>query len=179
MDKLKGKTIAAVIAFRNFRDAEYFIPVGVLADYGAKIVTLSTKKGTAVGADGGDVDIQLTPDEFRAEGFDALVFIGGPGMAKELSNKDFQRMAQDMAKSGKLLAAICIAPVLLAKAGLLQGKQATVWSDPMDKSPIKILKEAGADYQDKDVVVEGTIITANGPSAAEEFGEALAKALET
>ena len=179
MNNLGGKTIAMVIAFRDFRDAEYFIPSNILIYRGAKIITVSTKKGIAVGADGGDIEVQLTPHEFRAEAFDALVFIGGPGMAKELDNEDFHKMAQDMAKSGRLLAAICIAPVLLAKAGILQGKKATVWSAPMDKSPINMLEEAGASYQDKNVVIRDRIITANGPAAAKEFGQALVKALQT
>ena len=177
MYKLKGKKIAMVIAFRDFRDAEYFIPADILAGYGAKIIPLSTKKGIAMGADGGDAEVLLTPEEFQAKDFDALVFVGGPGMAKELVNQDFQRMAQAMVKAGKLLAAICIAPVLLAKAGILQGKKATVWSGPMDKAPISMLKESGADYQEKALVIDGLIITANGPGAAKDFGEALAKAL--
>ena len=95
MNNLGGKTIAMVIAFRDFRDAEYFIPANILIYRGAKIITVSTKKGIAVGADGGDIEVQLTPHEFRAEAFDALVFIGGPGMAKELDNEDFHKMAQN------------------------------------------------------------------------------------
>jgi protease I len=176
---ISGKKIAMVVTFRDFRDAEYFIPADILTTCGAEIVNVSTQKGMAVGADGGDIEVQLTPQEFRVEDFDALVFVGGPGMGKNLENKDFQRMAQQAAKTGKVLGAICIAPVLLAKAGVLQGKKATVWSSPMDKSPINMLKEAGAAYQNEDVVIDDKIITANGPDAAESFGEALVEMLKT
>ena len=174
---MKNKNVAIVVAFRDFRDIEYFIPRDILVGAGFQIFNVSTKKGIAVGSDGGEVEINLTPDEFRVEDFDALVFIGGPGMAKNLDNKDFQRMAQEAISASKVLAAICIAPALLAKAGVLKGKKATVWSNPMDKSAIKILKEAGADYQDERVVKAGLLVTANGPAAAKEFGEVLTKLL--
>ena len=170
---ISGKKIAMVVAFRDFRDAEYFIPADILTSCGAKIINVSTKKGIAIGVDGGEVNVQLTPKDFNIKDFDALIFIGGSGMAKNLGNQDFQSMARQALEAGKILGAICIAPVLLAKAGLLSGKKATVWSGPMDKSPIKILRECGALYQEKDVVVESGLITANGPDAAKLFAEAL------
>jgi len=175
---ISGKKIAMVIAFRDFRDAEYFIPADILSFYGGEIINVSTQKGTAIGADGGDVEVQLSSQEFRAEDFDALVFVGGPGMAKNLENQEFHRMAQAASAAGKVMGAICISPVLLAKAGVLSGRKATVWSGPMDKSPIKMLKEAGAVYLKESVVVDNNTITANGPVAAKEFGEALAKKLD-
>ena len=166
-----------VIAFRDFRDIEYFIPKDILEGAGAKIVPVSSKKGTAIGADGGDVQIDMTPEEFRAEDFDATVFIGGPGMGGNLDNDGFQKMAKETVNAGKVLGAICIAPALLAKAGVLQRKKATVWSNPLNKSAIKILTAGGANYQDEDVVVDGKIVTANGPRAAKEFAESLIKVL--
>ena len=171
------KNIAVIIAFREFRDIEYFIPRDILIGAGFKIFNVSTKKGVAIGADGGEVDVDLTPDEFRPEGFDAAVFIGGPGMAKNLDNKDFQKIARDMARTGKVLGAICIAPALLAKAGVLKGKKAVVWSNPMEKSAIKILGDNGANYQEGKLAVDGNIVTASGPDAAEEFAQALTRLL--
>jgi protease I len=170
---LEGKSIAMVIAFRDFRDIEYFVPRDILAEAGAKILTISSQKGTAVGADGGEVEVDLTSSEFRAEDFAAVVFVGGPGMGKNLDNKEFQEIARQTVKAGRVLAAICIAPALLAKAGQLSGRKATVWSSPLEKSAIKILREGGADYQDEDVVIDGRIVTANGPAAAKKFAEAL------
>jgi protease I len=170
---LEGKSIAMVVAFRDFRDIEYFVPRDVLMEAGAKILTISSQKGTALGADGGEVEVDLTPSEFRAEDFAAVVFIGGPGMGKNLDNKEFQEIARQTGKAGRVLAAICIAPALLAKAGQLSGRKATVWSSPLEKSAIRILEEEGASYQDEDVVVDGRIVTANGPVAAKEFAQAL------
>jgi len=174
---LQGKTIAMVTAFRDFRDIEYFIPRDVLAGAGAKIVTVSSQKGIAIGADGGEATVDLGVSEFKVEDFDAVVFIGGPGMAKKLDDEGFQKIARDTIKADKVLGAICISPALLANAGVLEGKKATVWSAPLQKEAIKILQENGAIYEDKTVVVDGKIVTGNGPEAAKEFAQALIEVL--
>jgi len=171
MPDLKNRKIAMVIAFRDFRDVEYFIPRDIFAGAEVEVTAVSTEKGIAIGADGGEVEVRTSAAEFRVENFDSVVFIGGPGMAKQLDNSEFQQIAREAVENNKILGAICVAPAVLAKAGLLQGKKATVWSSPLDKSAVKILKENGADFQSESVVVEGNIITANGPGAAKEFAE--------
>jgi protease I len=77
----------------------------------------------------------------------------------------------------KVIAAICIAPTLLAKAGLLKYKKATVWNG--DRMQEAFLKREGAIYTDEPLTIDGNIITANGPDAAEQFGKAIAEALKT
>jgi len=173
MKTLQNKKIAIVIAFRDFRDPEYFIPKMNLENKGAKIITLSSKKGIAIGADGGEAFVDEEVQKASPEDFDAVLFIGGAGMAKNLDNYDFQ----EFAKKAKVIGAICIAPALLAKADILNGKRATVWSSSMDKSAVKILKEGGAFYQETAIVTDGNIITANGPLAADKFAEAVTEVL--
>ncbi|MDD5086856.1 MAG: DJ-1/PfpI family protein, partial [Candidatus Nanoarchaeia archaeon] len=75
-------------------------------------------------------------------------------------------------ESGKITAAICIAPVILANAGVLDGKKATVF--PSGKDDIMV---RGADYTGEQVTQDGKVITANGPAAARSFGEAIVKEL--
>ncbi|MCS7131535.1 MAG: DJ-1/PfpI family protein, partial [Hadesarchaea archaeon] len=82
-------------------------------------------------------------------------------------------IAKDAAKKGKKVGAICIAPIILANAGVLEGKRATVWNGDF----VRMLKERGAKYTGKQVEVDGNIITANGPTAAKEFGRTIAKEL--
>ncbi len=171
------KKIAIVIAFRDFRDVEYFIPADIFRNAGAKITTISSEKGIAIGVDGGEAKIDLTLDEFRAENFDAVIFIGGPGMGKNLDNQNFQKIAKDAIAADKIIGAICIAPALLAKAGALSGKKATVWSGPLDKYGIKILEENGAIFGDEHLVGDGNLSTASGPHAAKEFAEKIIEAL--
>jgi protease I len=177
MPKISEKKVAMIIAFRDFRDAEYFLPKEILEKAGAKITTVSTRMGTAIGADGGDTNVDLLVENLNPADFDAIVFIGGPGCLEYLDNENSYKVVRETITQNKILGSICISPVILAKAGVLKGKRATVWSSPLDRGPVKILKENGVIYEDKDVVQDGKIITANGPDAAEEFGQKLVEAL--
>lgn len=174
---LENKKIAMIVAFRDFRDAEYFVPKEVVEAAGAEVKTASNKRGTAIGADGGEAEVDLLISEINPADFDAVVFVGGPGALENLDNEESYKLARETVSQGKVLASICISPVILAKAGVLKEKKATVWSSPLDKEPIKILEQNGAIYEDKPVVVDGKIITANGPAAAREFGEKIIELL--
>lgn len=169
------KKILFVIAYNNFKDEEYAIPRSILKDKGFSITTASNKKGIALGVNGLDVEVNYLINEIDINDFDVLVFVGGSGCLRALDNQDSYNLINQAKKDDKVITAICIAPVILAKAGVLKGKKATVWSSPMDKSPIKILTQNGAIFENLDVVVDGNIITANGPQAAEEFGIAISK----
>jgi len=169
--------IAIIIAFRDFRDAEYFVSKEILEKAGFEIKTVSNKKGRAVGADGGDVQIDQLISEINIIEFAATVFVGGPGAIKGLDNEFSYKIIEETISQNKILAAICISPVILARAGVLSGRKATVWSSPTDKRPIKILEDNGAIYQNTSVVVDGKIITADGPEAAKEFTEKIKELL--
>jgi protease I len=172
-----NKKIAIIVAFRDFRDEEYFMPKEILEEVGFEVKTASNKKGRALGADGGEVDINLLVSEINPADFSALVFIGGPGCLRALDNEESYKVARETVAKNKVLAAICISPVVLAKAGVLKSKKATVWSSPMDRSSIKILEDNKAEYLPEPVVVDGKIITASGPVAAREFGEKIVEGL--
>jgi protease I len=177
MADLENKKVAIVIAFRDFRDAEYFVPKEILEKAEAQIATASNKSGTAVGADGGEVKVDLLVPEINPADFDSVIFVGGPGALQYLDNQDSYKIAQETVNQGKLLAAICIAPAILAKAGVLEGKKATVWTNAMDKSAVKILEENDAVYEEKSVVKDGKIVTGSGPAAAQEFGQTVRELL--
>ena len=172
-----AKKVAMIIAFENFKDEEYFVPKEVLERAGIEVVTVSNSKGTAQGVSGGQALVNISLDELKIADYDGMVFVGGPGCLKNLDNQTSYQVAQETVNHDKVLAAICISPVILAKAGVLKGKKATVWSSALDKGPIKTLQENGAIYQDQKVVVDGQIITGNGPGAAEEFGQVIVQAL--
>jgi protease I len=174
---LENKKIVMILAFRNFRDEEYFTPREVLERAGAQIKTASNQKGQALGADGGEINVDLLVSEINPAEFDAIVFIGGPGCLNALDNEESYKVVRETISQKKVLASICISPLILAKAGVLDGKRATVWSSSMDRSPINVLQERGAIYEDKNVVIDGKIITGNGPAAAQEFGEKIVELL--
>ena len=172
------KKIAMVIAFRDFRDEEYFIPKQILESSGAEITTVSASIGQAVGKLGGDTEVNVLLNDVKAADFDAVLFIGGPGAAKYIDDPTCHQIAKDVVLNNKVLGAICIAPAILARAGVLSGKKATVWSSALDKSAVKILKDNGAIFQSEDVVVDGKIVTASGPQAAEDFAKAIINLLK-
>jgi len=174
-----NKKILMVIAFQDFRDEEYFVPKEILEKNGFTVETVSSQIGLAIGVEGGEIEVSKTAKEIETKNYDGVIFVGGPGMTEELDNLDFQKLARDFNQENKLVSSICIAPALLAKAKLLENKRATVWSSPLDKSAIKILRENGSIYADQPVVVDGKIITANGPEAAKDFGEAIVKFFES
>ena len=169
--------IAMIIAHRDFRDEEYFIPKRILMGKNFEIVTVSSFNEKAVGMHGGEAKIDMVIDNLIVDDFDAVLFIGGAGVADDINNSEFHRVAKETVEKGKILGAICVAPMILAKAGVLNGKKATVWSSPMNKNPIKVLKENGAVYEDDTVVVDGKIITGNGPLSADQFGQTVVEVL--
>lgn len=171
----KNKKVLFVVAYKDFRDEEYFRPKAVLEADGFEVLTTSTEPGIASGVEGGEAKIDLVVDEVKIDDFDVLVFIGGAGAAKHIDNKRVHRLAQEAFAKNKIIAAICIAPAILAKAGILEGKKATVWSSALDRQTVQLLKEEGAIYENKPVVTDGKIITANGPQVADEFGKAILK----
>lgn len=174
-----GKKVAMIIAFKDFQDEEYSIPKQVLMGRGNKITTVSSELGKAIGTYGGEVDVDITLDKLSSgvDDFDAIIFVGGSGALKYIEDETCWEIAKEAVLKNKVLGAICIGPAILARAGVLSGKKATVWSSPLDKSAVKILKEGGAIYEDSQVVEDGNIVTANGPEVARKFGETIAKAL--
>ena len=82
------------------------------------------------------------------------------------------RIARETFAAKIPLGAICIAPTILAAAGVLAGKKATVWDSEGEQ--ITFLKQCGAEYSGESVTRDGLIVTGNGPKAAEEFGRMFA-----
>ena len=170
--------VVMIIAFENFRDEEFFVTKEVLESHGNKVDVASDTLGTAKGSDGADIFVDAALDKIDLDDYDAIVFIGGPDTLKRLDNKDSYNIAQAAFRAGKIVAAICIAPIILAKAGVLKNKNATVWSSRLNRKPIKTLKEYGADYKDEPVMVDGNVITANSKKAASDFGQAIVDKLK-
>lgn len=177
---LSNKKVLFIIAFKGFQDHEYSTTRRILETKGAKVDVASSSLGKATGKLGEQqVEINLTINEINLTNYDAVIFIGGPGALEYVDNSQAHTIAQEAIKENKILAAICIAPEILAKAGVLKGKKATVWSSIIDRSPIEVLENAGANYVDEEVVVDGNIITANGPNAAEKFAREILKSLSS
>jgi protease I len=173
MAKLKEKKALMIIAERNFRDEELLKPQKILENGGVKVTVTSTSLQNARGMLGATVKPDILLSSVKVEDYDVIIFVGGSGASQYWNNPLAHSIAQEALQKGKILCAICIAPVTLANAGILSGKKATVFSSEISK-----LEAKGAIYTGKPVQVDGKIITGEGPQAAEEFGEAIVKALE-
>jgi len=171
--------ILMVVAFKDFCDEEYFVPKKILEKAGFSIDTTSTQNGIAIGSESGEAIIHIEIDKINPQDYEAIIFCGGSGMTNELDNQKFHKLAKDFYQNDKVVAAICVAPALLAKAEILENKKATVWSSSLDKGFIKILEENGVIYEDNSVVIDNNIITANSPDTAEEFAKGIKKLLSS
>lgn len=165
-----------IIAQEGYQDLEYDIPKQIMEKAGIEIVTASKKAGICKGGLGGMATATISIDDTDVADYDAIVFIGGPGAVRYQHDVEAHLTAQEAITEEKVLAAICIAPTILAYAGVLEGKKATVWNG--DGKQQKILEKEGATFTGEKVTVDGKIITANGPAAAEEFGKSILKLLK-
>ena len=164
-----------IIAPVEFRDEEYFVPKQILEENGIEVTTASTSD-TSMSKFGKQVDVDLLIDNATSD-YNLILFVGGTGARTYFDNKKALELARKFLDEGKFVTAICIGPAILAKSGVLSGRQATVWARPNKREGVDILEENGAIYVDQDVVVDGKIITANGPEAAEAFGKKILEVL--
>jgi protease I len=164
--------VLSVIAPENFQDKEYSDSKDALEAAGHEVITASTA-GTAYGKFGSEVDVDVFISDVKADDYDAIIFIGGPGSFEYFDDPTALNLAQDFYNAGKLTTAICAAPSILANAGLLDGVNATCW-----KGESGNLEDNGANYTGKNVEVDGLIITADGAMSATKFGETIADKLK-
>ncbi len=162
-----------IIAPQNFRDEELLEPKAVLEKAGITVIIASKDVKRAIGMLGTSVNVDIDVKDIQLSEFDSVIFIGGSGSSVYFNDYSILNLARQAFKDGKIIGAICIAPVILANAGILTGKKATVF--PSQK---QALISNGAVYTGKDIEVSGNIITADGPGSAKKFGEEILKKLK-
>lgn len=155
-----------VMLTKDFEEIEALTVIDLLrrADIDARLVSVMPEK-TVTGAHG----VPVTADCLLAEtgeDFEMIVLPGGPGAPAMLKNRPLTEKILYAAQQGKKLAAICAAPMILGRLGLLKGRQATIY-DGMEN------ELTGAQHAPGPVVVDGNIITSKGPGTAMDFGLAL------
>jgi len=161
-----------IIARENFRDEELFETKFVLDNAGVETIIASTRTGVIKGMLGGSAEAGILVKDIVVDDYDAIIFVGGSGAKEYFNNGVALDIAREATDKGKVLAAICIAPVVLANAGVLNGVRATSF---LSERP-RLLK-AGAIYTGAPVERDGSVITGSGPRAASLFGEAIADAI--
>jgi protease I len=173
--KLDGKKVLMVIPHTQFRDEEFFEPKKILEEEGATVLVASTTIRTCRGMKGGIADAQVTIADAKADDYAGIVLCGGSSVPEFLWNdKKLHELVAAMAGAGKVVAAICLSTVILAKAKLLAGREATVYWLPQ---AIEELKAAGARYVPETLLIQNNIIMAEGPPDSQRFGQAIRAAL--
>src|SRR5690242_6241606 len=128
---LDGKKVLMVVPHTQFRDEEFFDTRKILEDDGAAITIASTSVRACRGIQGGAIMADIAIADAKAETFDALVICGGTSVPEFFWNdKKLHELASAMAAAGKVVAAICLSTVVLAKAKLLTDRDATVYFLP-------------------------------------------------
>jgi protease I len=164
-----------VVPHTQFRDEEFFEPKKILEEEGAKVVVASTTVRTCRGIKGGVAQAEVAIADAKADDYAGIVLCGGSSVPEFLWNdKKLHELVAAMATAGKVVAAICLSTVVLAKAELLAGREATVYWLPQ---AIEELKTAGAKYVQETLVIHNNIILAEGPPDAQRFGQAIRAAL--
>lgn len=159
--------ILMVVAQNGFRDEELFEPIEVFESNGYKVDIASVSKGEAKGMLGALINAELSIKDAKVYEYDAVAVVGGRGAYTLVENKELHRLLKDAHDRQKVVGAICLAPMILARAGLLGGKKATVYES---QDSLRLFRETGVQHVKEDVVQSGIIVTASGPHAARKFG---------
>jgi protease I len=158
---------ALLISADNFEDTELLYPLYRLREAGFHVDVAAPKAGDITGKHGYKVAANLAVDAVQSAGscgYSLLVLPGGKAPAALRELPKVIDIVTDFASSGIPMAAICHGPQILVTARLLRGRHATCY-----KTVAEELKEAGALYEDKSVVVDGPLITSREPGDLPDF----------
>jgi protease I len=168
MTNIKHQKIA-VLATNGFEQMELTEPVKALRAEGATVTIVSLKPGAIQGMNhhekGNMTKVDLELAKARGEDFDALVLPGGVANPDTLrTDKNAIAFIDHFVKAHKPIAAICHGPATLIEANAVRGKKLTSW--PSLKTD---LTNAGAEWVDRAVVVDGNLVTSRKPDDLKDF----------
>jgi protease I len=164
---------ALFISADKFEDSELLVPYYRLKEAGIEVEVASMSRGPIKGKHGYEVAVNKTLDEVNPDNYTVLVLPGGLAPAVVRKEPKALDIARSFFTRNKLVAAICHGPQILISAGLLRGRRATCYKSVVDE-----LKEAGALYENKDVVVDANLVTSRQPSDLPAFMRETMKQLE-
>lgn len=166
----------AVLIGNDFEDSEYRLPAEAFKKAGYQLVHIGLQKGDTVTGkkQNTPVKIDMEVNEADPGRFDALLIPGGYSPDNLRAHEGPVRFVREFMESGKPVFAICHGPQLLISARKLEGRKATGW-----KSLAEDIKYAGAHYIDKEVVVDGNLVTSRQPSDIPAFIKAAFEMLES
>ena len=155
---------ALIVSADHFEDSELLFPLYRLQEAGLAVDVASISRGKIRGKHGYEVVVDKALAEVAPQAYDLLVLPGGKAPATLRKEAAAIAIAQDFMRSDKPVAAICHGPQILISAGVLVGRRATCY-----RSVAEELKQAGALYEDREVVVDGKLVTSRQPADLPAF----------
>jgi protease I len=165
----------AVVITDMFEDVEYTKPAEAFKKAGHELVHVGLKSGATVKGKkaGTPVKVDKTAKEVKVADFDALLIPGGYSPDKLRVDEHVVSFVKEFVESGKPVCAICHAPQLLITAQVLDGRKITGW-----KSLVQDIKNAGAEFIDQEVVIDGNLISSRSPADIPAFIRACSEKLK-
>ena len=155
---------ALIISADNFEDSELLVPYYRLKEADVEVEVASLGRGVITGKHGYEVAVDKTLGEVNPDNYAILILPGGKAPAVLRRQSKALEIARSFFAHSKPVAAICHGPQILISAGLLQGRHATCYTSVADE-----LKEAGALYEDREVVVDANLVTSRQPADLPAF----------
>lgn len=153
-----------IISADGFEDSELLQPWQQLNEEGVSADIASLQAGTITGKHGMEVSASLSVDEVDPDDYDLLLLPGGKAPAELRKHERVLDIARQFFRDNKPVAAICHGPQILVSAGVMLGRTATAYPSVGDE-----LTKAGANYLDKEVVVDDNLITSRKPDDIPAF----------
>lgn len=171
MNKLKNKNIAIFLE-DYYEDLEFWYPFIRMKEEGAQIVKIAPKVKEYTGKNGLKVKPDKSINEVKHEEFNALIIPGGYSPDRMRRSREMIQFVQDMNDHSKPIAAICHAGWMLVSAGIIKNKNVTSFFSIKDD-----MINAGGNWTDQEVVIDGNIITSRNPDDLPAFCNAIINSL--
>lgn len=164
----------AILLTDLFEDVEYTAPVSAFDKAGHEIFHVGLREGKIVKGKKKETPVKIDKqiDNVSTDTYDALFIPGGYSPDKLRIHKNVVDFVSEFVKSKKPVFLICHAPQLLITADVLKGRKITGW-----KSIIQDIKNAGAEYVDKEVVIDNNLVSSRSPKDLSSFIDASLKQL--
>lgn len=162
----------AMVLAKNFEDSEAFEPKQHLERLGAEVVTVGVERGSVEGKKGGALTVEQTFADVSPDEFDMLVIPGGGAPENLRIVDEAVAFTRRFVQSGKPVGSICHGPQLLISAKVVERRTLTSVNKIRDD-----LINAGANYVDEPLVIDGNLITSRVPGDLPRFNDALSQAV--
>jgi protease I len=161
-----------ILSADGFEDSELAEPLHQLQAKGVAVDVAAPQKGPIAGKHGRVAAAGLALDAVRPQDYDLLLLPGGRAPASLRKNPRAVAIARQFLQAEKPVAAICHGPQLLLATGLLAGRSATCYRDVRRE-----LEAAGVKYENREVVVDGNLVTSRQPADIPAFMRAIFRIL--